>query len=114
MLIARSRYRKDGQGRSGNFVTGLWPGSCLHCIDALRSPRWEDYEYEYMPEPNGAASNQMSWLGNGWGINQMGDNPRTVDLGFYLTPMFQERDLGIPQAGKPEENEQYVVRPWSY
>lgn len=58
-----SWYRKDGQGKSGDFVTGLWPGSTLHCIEALRSPRWEDYEYEYRPEENGAEVNQMAWLG---------------------------------------------------
>ncbi|EMC95153.1 hypothetical protein BAUCODRAFT_527822 [Baudoinia panamericana UAMH 10762] len=110
----QSWYRKDGQGRSSDKVTGLWPGSTLHCIEALRSPRWEDYEYEYVPEPNGAEINQMSWLGNGWGLTQLGDNVRTVDLGFYLMPMFQERDIGVPLPGKPEENEQYRIRPWSY
>ncbi|KAK0934973.1 hypothetical protein LTR29_013470 [Friedmanniomyces endolithicus] len=113
----QSWYRKDGQGRSGPFVTGLWPGSCIHCIEALRSPRWEDYSYTYMPEPESANKgvvNQMAWLGNGWGMNQLAAEPREVDLGFYLTPMFQERDLGVPVVGRPEENEQYRIRPWSY
>jgi len=112
-----NRYRKDGQGRSGPFVTGLWPGSCIHCIEALRSPRWEDYTYTYVPEPESEDKgqvNQMAWLGNGWGMNQLAAEPREVDLGFYLTPMFQERDLGVPVKGRPEENEQYRIRPWSY
>jgi hypothetical protein len=56
----------------------------------------------------------MAWLGNGWGINQIGEDVRTVDLSFYLTPMFQERDLGVPEKGEPEKNEQYRIRPWSY
>ncbi|KAK4548067.1 hypothetical protein LTR36_010787 [Oleoguttula mirabilis] len=109
-----SWYRKDGQGRTGDVVTGLWPGSCLHCIEALRSPRWEDYEYEYVPEENGAEVNQLAWLGNGWARNQLGANVRTVDLGYYLTPMFQERDFGVPQHPRPEESEQYRIRPWCY
>ncbi|KAK3675140.1 hypothetical protein LTR78_005074 [Recurvomyces mirabilis] len=110
----QSWYRKDGQGRPSDRVTGLWPGSTLHCIEALRSPRWEDYEYEYIPESNGAESNAMAWLGNGWGVNQMRPEVREQELAFYLLPMFQERDLGVPVQGKPEENEQYVLRPWSY
>ena len=105
-----NRYRKDGQGRPANVVTGLWPGSCLHCIDALRSPRWEDYVYEYIPEPNGAEGNQMAWLGNGWAVNQLADAPRTIDLGWYLDPRWQ----APPKEGKPEENELYRIRPFSY
>ncbi|CAK3887878.1 sterigmatocystin biosynthesis monooxygenase stcW [Lecanosticta acicola] len=109
-----SWYRKNGQGVPSEHVTGLWPGSTLHCIEALRSPRWEDYEYEYIAEENGAEVNQMGWLGNGWGVNQLGCNLREEDLAFYLMPMFQERDIGVPEAGRPESNEQYRLRPWSY
>ncbi|KXL44482.1 MAG: hypothetical protein FE78DRAFT_150169 [Acidomyces sp. 'richmondensis'] len=76
----QSWYRKDGQGKSGDFVTGLWPGSTLHCIEALRSPRWEDYLYEYPREENGAEENQMAWLGNGWALTQTYDKPRIIDL----------------------------------
>ncbi len=110
----RNRYKKNGQGLSGNIVTGLWPGSTLHCIEALRSPRWEDYIYEYLPEENGALVNQMAWLGNGWGVKQMVEKPSIEALAFYITPLFQERDVGIPQAPRPEENRQYDLRPWSY
>lgn len=109
-----NRYKKNGQGLSGNIVTGLWPGSTLHCIEALRSPRWEDYIYEYLPEENGALVNQMAWLGNGWGVKQMVEKPSIEALAFYITPLFQERDVGIPQAPRPEENRQYDLRPWSY
>ena len=95
-------------------MTGLWPGSTLHCVESLRSPRWEDYEYDYQPEENGAEVNQLAWLGNGWAVNQLADKPRTVDMAFYLTPMFQEREIGVPVHPKPEDNEQYRIRPWSY
>ena len=42
----RSWYKNKGTGE----VVGLWPGSTLHCIEAMRSPRWEDYEYTYIDE----------------------------------------------------------------
>ncbi|KAI6846811.1 FAD/NAD(P)-binding domain-containing protein [Hortaea werneckii] len=106
----QSWYRKDGQGRSGDFVTGLWPGSTLHCIEALRSPRWEDFDYEYIPEENGSEVNQMAWLGNGWAVNQLKEQPSHADLGFYLMPQFQQR----PVEGRPEDNEDFAVRHWSY
>lgn len=64
----RSWYRKDGQGRSASFVSGLWPGSTLHCIEALRSPRWEDWEYVYLEE-EGREGNVMGWLGNGYVVS---------------------------------------------
>lgn len=109
----RSWYKKDGRGRSGSKVTGLWPGSTLHCIEALRSPRWEDWEYEYLPEEGGSESNLMGWLGNGWGLRQL-DNPGKTELSFYITPMFQEREIGVPLPKRPEENPQFNIRPWSY
>ena len=113
MLIV-SRYKKTPQGSSGSIVTGLWPGSTLHCIDALRSPRWEDYNYEYHPEENGASVNQLAFLGNGWGAKQLDEKPELAALSFYITPLYQERDIGIPQGPRPEENEQFNIRPWSY
>lgn len=39
-----SWYKKDGK------VLALWPGSTLHFVEALRSPRWEDYVYVYRDE----------------------------------------------------------------
>jgi len=110
----RSWYKKNGQGQSGDIVTGLWPGSTLHCIEALRSPRWEDYVYDYLPEENGSPVNSMAWLGNGWGVKQLVQKPEVEALSFYIAPMFQERDIGVPQAPRPEENPQFNIRPWSY
>jgi hypothetical protein len=56
----------------------------------------------------------MAWLGNGWGVKQLVDKPSKDALAFYITPMFQERDIGIPVQPRPEENEQFNIRPWSY
>lgn len=63
-----------------------------------------------MPEENGAEVNQLAWLGNGWAVNQLAEVPRTVDLGFYLTPQFQH----VPRPERPEENEEFRIRPFSY
>ena len=104
----QSWYRKDGQGVPSEHVTGLWPGSTLHCIEALRSPRWEDYEYEYLEEENGAEVNTMGWLGNGWAVNQLREQVRDVDLSWYLWPEF----VDLPQEGRPEEREYYKIRPY--
>jgi hypothetical protein len=41
-----SWYKSKQDGK----VVGLWPGSTLHCVEAMRSPRWEDYEYVYRDE----------------------------------------------------------------
>ncbi|KAH8807815.1 hypothetical protein F5884DRAFT_790136 [Xylogone sp. PMI_703] len=41
-------------------VRALWPGSSLHYMQALKHPRWEDYNYEYIN------NNPYAWLGDGW------------------------------------------------
>ncbi|KAJ4298057.1 hypothetical protein N0V90_005956 [Kalmusia sp. IMI 367209] len=38
------------KSKTDGAVVGLWPGSALHCIEAMRSPRWEDFEYIYRDE----------------------------------------------------------------
>jgi hypothetical protein len=111
----RSWYKNKGTGA----VVGLWPGSTLHCIEALRSPRWEDYDYTYLDElearedgshMNGLGgnkrANRMAWLGNGWSVNQMEER----DLAWYLYPEFVEK----PLAPWPEEGANLRIRPFSY
>ncbi|GME49208.1 putative flavin-binding monooxygenase protein [Neofusicoccum parvum] len=88
-------------------ITGLWPGSTMHCIEAMRSPRWEDWEYEYLGEGvDGEEVNRMAWLGDGWSVKQR----EMKDLAFYLYPEFLDK----PVEGKPEEKETYKIRPFSY
>jgi hypothetical protein len=111
----RSWYKNNGTGE----VVGLWPGSTLHCIEAMRSPRWEDYEYIYVDELEGRVdeahtnglgnkrkANQLAWLGNGLSVNQL----EGKDLAYYLYPEFVDK----PLAPKPEENEFLKIRPFSY
>ncbi|KAL4945074.1 hypothetical protein BDV06DRAFT_219606 [Aspergillus oleicola] len=56
-MECRSWYKG---GSLNGRVVALWPGSSLHAMKALASPRWEDYTYEYVNDnPNG-------WIGDGW------------------------------------------------
>jgi hypothetical protein len=119
---------KDGK------VTGLWPGSTLHCMEVFRSPRWEDYVYRYVGEDpdeeeedtrvdspitngnglvNGDSTkgkkkrvNRLAWLGNGWTKHEMEER----DLAWYLYPEFLQK----PAAPLPEDNVLYKARTFSY
>ncbi|KAF2190598.1 FAD/NAD(P)-binding domain-containing protein [Zopfia rhizophila CBS 207.26] len=118
MEECRSWYRN---GKTG-AVVGLWPGSTLHCVECMRSPRWEDFEYTYIGEDededaaieddrvSGAVKrervNRMAWLGNGWSVNQL----EQKDLAWYLYPEFQDK----PLAPFPEEKEGLKIRSFSY
>lgn len=113
----RSWYKNKKTGE----VVGLWPGSTLHCIETMRSPRWEDFEYTYTDEygDNGRQDpsiegeggkrkrvNKLAFLGNGWSVNQLEEK----DVAWYLYPEFQDR----PLAPRPEEKTSLGIRPFSY
>lgn len=95
----KSWYRSEGG--QGKWIMGLWPGSTLHALDALRSPRWEDFEYE----PADTTGNALHWLGNGWSVAQT-----TGDPSWYINP----EEVDWPVEGKPENNPRYEARPWSH
>ncbi|KAK1913394.1 hypothetical protein P3342_005330 [Pyrenophora teres f. teres] len=109
-----SWYKNKGTGE----VVGLWPGSTLHCVEAMRSPRWEDFDYMYVDELEGAqdsgnelhgvgkTANRLAWLGNGWSTLQHEDK----DLAWYLYPEF----VDVPVAPLPEKKEVYCIRPFSH
>lgn len=100
----KSWYRSEGG--KGDWIIGLWPGSTLHALETLRSPRWEDFEYEDVEgEESGGTNNALRWLGNGWSVTQKEGDPS-----WYINPDEVER----PKEGKPEENPRYKNRPWSY
>jgi len=93
----RSWYRSEGG--TGGRIIGLWPGSTLHALEALRSPRWEDFEYVYGETAEGK-ENQLAWLGNGWSSIQTGDG----DLSYYIDRDF----IDFPSAPLPEKTSKYV------
>ncbi|KAI1259174.1 FAD/NAD(P)-binding domain-containing protein [Xylariaceae sp. FL1019] len=51
-----------------------WPGSTLHYLEAIREPRWDDWEIKY-------SGNRFSWMGNG--VSQVEWDP-TADLAYYI------------------------------
>jgi hypothetical protein len=55
------RNQEDGK------VVALWPGSSLNAQTALKYPRYEDFEYSYLPL---ARANPLCWLGNGLTVAQ--------------------------------------------
>ena len=133
------KNKRDGLDESKSKVTGLWPGSTLHCIEAMRSPRWEDYGYTYFGEEVNSESSAFEMdveedyqstkkrkrVANGEKsaksrkrVNRLGwlGNGWSVlqleerDLAWYLYPEFLE----LPTAPKPEENARLKIRPFSY
>jgi hypothetical protein len=54
----RSWYKDNETGR----VNAVWPGSSLHYIEAIRQPRYEDFEIEYLGP---ARKNPWAFLGMG-------------------------------------------------
>jgi hypothetical protein len=109
----RSWYKNRGTGA----IVGLWPGSTLHCVEAMRSPRWEDFDYVYLAELEqhntddrlegvGREANRLAWLGNGLSIKEQ----EKRDLAWYLYPEFLDK----PVAPYPEKKKTYEVHPFSY
>ncbi|OIW29099.1 FAD/NAD(P)-binding domain-containing protein [Coniochaeta ligniaria NRRL 30616] len=97
-----SWYR--GGRRSGRIVA-LWPGSTPHCLEALRAPRWEDYDYELVVDEAGSASNALRWMGNGWSQTQVDG-----DASWYL----DEGAVDVPEEGRPEDAAVNRWHPYSH
>jgi hypothetical protein len=102
------------EGGDGDIVTGLWPGSTLHAVEALRAPRWEDYDWE---SRDGPRANMLRWLGNGSSITHtkteegQGDGQEYQgDPAWYIEPRF----VDIPPEHEPEQDEEFKMRPFSH
>ncbi|KAJ4665953.1 hypothetical protein HRR87_008535 [Exophiala dermatitidis] len=68
----------DPEERRAGRVTALWPGSCMHALQALSSVRWEDFEME----PHDG--NDFGWFGNGLTTRETSGSPDIEDLTWYL------------------------------
>jgi len=86
----RSWYK---MGKEEGRVVGLWPGSCLHSLVALRHPRWEDFNYEREK----GTRNRLHWLGDGSTWNE---KHLTGDRAWYLNDSY----VDIPPV--PEDTEE--------
>lgn len=102
-----SWYRSEGG--KGDRISGLWPGSSLHAMETLRSPRWEDFDYVHEgDDPSTGQSNWLAWLGNGWSVAQLDDG--VGELAHFLQPEL----VDYPKEPFPEETEQYLKRPFTH
>ncbi|KAI2643381.1 flavin-binding monooxygenase [Xylaria nigripes] len=108
----KSWYKSHGG--KGDRIIALWPGGTLHAIEALRAPRWEDYNWE---SRDGTRANMLRWLGNGLSVTEMKaeegqENGREYqgDPAWYIEPRF----IDHPLEQRPEEDEELKMRPFSH
>ncbi|KAJ8115890.1 hypothetical protein ONZ43_g4563 [Nemania bipapillata] len=106
-------WYKSHDGK-GDRIIGLWPGSCLHAMETLRAPRWEDFDWE---SRDGPGANMLRWLGNGWSVTHTKTDPGQEngqeyqgDPAWYLEPKF----LDVPLGPRPEEDVEFKMRPFSH
>ena len=67
----RSGYKNHKvEGR----IPTLWPGSSLHCVEALTDTRADDWDIKY-------TGNRFAWLGNGLSQTELDE---TSDLAYYI------------------------------
>ncbi|KAJ5056324.1 hypothetical protein PSV09DRAFT_2370520 [Bipolaris maydis] len=91
----------------GSRVIGLWPGSCLHAMEAYRAPRWEDFDFVHSKDEDGRVFKELSWLGNSYTHAQrFGDG----DLAWYLETEF----LDVPSEPLPEKKKANTLRTFCY
>ncbi|GKU08522.1 monooxygenase [Fusarium langsethiae] len=90
-------------GGYGDKISALWPGSVMHALEALRAPRWEDFDFEGLHE------NRFGWLGNGWSVCVM-EEEEQGDPSWYVNPDI----VDVPPEGKPETDAKLMARPFSH
>jgi len=71
------------RGKEDGRVVTIWPGSAIHAIVAFENPRWEDFQYEYLPETE---LNPMRFLGKGLSVAQVEDKVTTEYLDTVNKP----------------------------
>lgn len=69
-------YKNNETGR----VNAVWPGSSLHYCEMIKTPRWEDYEIEYL---KGSAGEKNMWAFMGMGTVRA--LVEKLDVSPYLT-----------------------------
>ena len=85
-------YRKD------NRIFGLWPGTTLHAIEVLKSPRWEDFIYVHADEHN-PNLNRLAWMGNGFTEAHLNGG----DIAYYIDP----EHVDFPSHPLPENTDRW-------
>lgn len=70
-------------GREDGRITAMWPGSLPHAYKVYENPRWEDFNYERLPETE---ENRLAWLGNGLVLAQLDGTTATEYLDAVEVP----------------------------
>ncbi|TLD33784.1 hypothetical protein PspLS_00696 [Pyricularia sp. CBS 133598] len=102
----RSWYK--GNTTTGKVV-GLWPGSTLHYLEAIREPRWEDWILE-----REAGTNRFGYLGDGHSTIET----QGLDYAYYLRtyddstadPVLKKRKKNHPSDGNAVEESDRPVK----
>ncbi|KAK2733097.1 hypothetical protein FQN57_002308 [Myotisia sp. PD_48] len=87
------------QGRRDGTIV-MWPGTRLAFFEAVRKPKYEDYDIEYW------SGNRWGWLGNGFTAREF---DRGSDISYYMNgKMFPEEEVEValknPDDGKSDVN----------
>jgi hypothetical protein len=85
------------RGKEDGRVITLWPGSAIHAVVAFDNPRWEDFNYTYLPETE---DNHFSFLGKGLTMAQEADSVTTEYLDTVDKPPVINHDP-IPEPKNP-------------
>lgn len=72
------------QGTKDGKITAVYSGSTYHFLKALKDPRWEDYNFTYLPASGG---NRFHYLGNGL---TLGEAKGCGDMGITQTLNFED------------------------
>lgn len=92
-------------GKRHGPVTAIWPGSRLHWFEALKEPRWEDFDITY-------EGNRFAYLGNGYTAAELDPEGNAV---WYFDVLRKELGLGreafgvlgdveVPEESKDRQN----------
>lgn len=85
-------------GVAGSFIHGHWPGSASHLTIVRKDPRWEDWEYTYIPRGRDgdgdgesvSSNNRFEYFGAGWTKKELDPD---VDITNYLKRPGEQVDL---------------------
>lgn len=86
----------------------IWPGSRLHFLEMMKSPRYEDFEIEYWDE------NIFAFMGNGFEMREFDGRDITNYLGCLdeegrdIQPEYDEKLINT--LGGFNLDESYIVR----
>ena len=86
----RSWFKDNETGR----ITALWPGSALHYAQAIKHPRYEDYEIQYLNE------NPWAILGNGF--SRAEKTPQMDPTPFLRVDAIDPKWLKAMQEGREQ------------